>query len=54
MCRQLQASDACRTQDVTELLREERVSVVDQEPLAGQEPSMLSLRLRAICSIHAQ
>ncbi len=37
MCRQLHASDACRTQDVPELLREERVSVVDEEPLAGQE-----------------
>jgi hypothetical protein len=35
--RQLQASDASRAKDVRELLREERVSVVDQKPLAGQE-----------------
>lgn len=48
---QLEASDPCRAKDVAELLREERVSIVDREPLAatnrkhiGYEGEVVDLR----------
>jgi hypothetical protein len=50
---QSRASDARRGKDVPELLREERVSVVDQEALADQETIDAIGELRATCFIQA-